>query len=722
MSCSHCVDNRNLLTIQSSPKDVEGAAEPTILLAGNPNVGKSTVFNLITGARQAVVNAPGTTVEVAVGRSARLGARIVDMPGTYSLVAQSPDEQVVVDTLAGVTGSFTDAASGRSVDLVVCVLDATALTRSLYLLGQVARTGRPIVVLVTLSDVASSEGESLALDGLAETLGVPVMAVDPRDAAQRQQIEDFLSAGLELRPRVRNIDPDPTAPGYNQVAAAAALASRECDTPAHLAGKVPCHCQKTGVCAHAPADSTASQSALDPTERATEIFAWVDEVEKELGRHEPDVGHLSRSDRIDALLLNPWLGIPFFFAVIWILFKIAGEWVTPVMDVFDAFFSSQEPGAASLANLTINVLERIGLGGTWVQGLLVDGLLTGLGVVASFVPLMFTIFLLMSLLEDSGYMARAAFLGDRMMRKLGLDGRVIMPLLMGFGCNLPSLAAVRTLPNARQRIVTVLVTPYTSCAARLTIYLMIARIFFPNHTGTVIFGLYMLSILMVILGALALKPIFTKGQAQAPLMLVLPPYGMPRVLGTAHNTWLRSWAFVKGAGKIIVAMTMVVWVLGAIPTTSGYGFADTDLPMEDSVYGAAAQALVPVFEPAGFGDWHMTGALMTGFVAKETVISSIVVSYNLDAEAAGDAEEGGSDLGGLPPLVKASFESAAGPAASLGALSFLIFVLTYTPCMATVAEQARQIGARLTSIAIGVQLIVAWLLAVGFFQVTRLFF
>ena len=671
MSCPHC--GPSSATGDTAVQECTGRngvhVEPTILLVGNPNVGKSTVFNLITGARQAVVNAPGTTVEVAVGRSARTGARVVDMPGTYSLVAQSPDEQVVVDTLAAAEGSFTDPSSGRDVDLVVCVLDATALTRSLYLLAQVARTGRPMVALVTLDDIAESEGEGTDISALASTLGIPVMVVDPRNHKVRASVEDFLARGLALRPRLVGIDPNPLAPGEN----------------------------------------------------AEELFDWVERTEGTLGRAEADSARMSRSDRIDRILLNPWLGIPVFIALMWLLFKVAGEWIGPVMDLFDGLFTSDAPGAFSLTNLTNALLALVGWDDTWVQGFLVGGILTGLGVVASFVPLMFIIFLMISLLEDSGYMARAAFLGDRLMRKIGLDGRVIMPLIMGFGCNLPSLAAVRTLPNNRQRIVTVLITPYTSCAARLTIYLMIARIFFPNHTGTVVFGLYMLSIVMVVLGALVLRPFFTKNETQAPLMLVLPPYGVPRILSTIHKTWLRSWSFVKGAGKIIVAMTLVVWALASIPTTSGYGFADPDLPMEDSAYGATAQMLVPVFKPAGFGEWHMTGALMTGFVAKETVISSIVVSYNLDEAAAGDAEDGGDDLGSLPDLVQDSFRQASGDAAPLGALAFLIFVLTYTPCLATVAEQARQIGGRLTAAAVAVQLVVAWLLAVGFFQIGSLF-
>lgn len=318
-------------------------------------------------------------------------------------------------------------------------------------------------------------------------------------------------------------------------------------------------------------------------------------------------------------------------------------------------------------------------------------------------------------------MARAAFLGDRVMRAIGLDGRVIMPLIMGFGCSLPSLAAVHTLSNARQRLITVLITPYTSCAARLTIYLMIARIFFPDHAGTVIFAMYVLSILLVIIAALVLRPFLNRNASETPLMLVLPAYQMPRLLVTLKSTWLRAWAFVKGAGKVIVLMTLVVWLMSAIPVASGYSFADEELPMEDSVYGATAQLLVPAFEPAGFGDWHMTGALMTGFVAKETLISSIVTSYNLDPATAGDAEEGGSDLGSLPELITSTFRGTAGEAAPLAAFAFMVFVLAYTPCLATVAEQARQVGGRITAGAVGVQLAAAWLLAVAIFQIGRLF-
>ncbi len=696
--------------------------QPTILLVGNPNVGKSTLFNTLTGSRQAVMNAPGTTVEVMVGAWRELNARLLDLPGTYSLVAQSPDEQAVVDTLAGAPGSFTDAAQGKSVDLVVCVMDANALSRSLYLLAQVARTGRPVVGVLTLTDVLEEDGGVLDVAALSKSVGIPLLAVDPRDLSMRGALTDFVAAGLARRPRVSGMLPDPTAPGYNQVAASMAVAQAHCTSTTGQRGNGLCHCSDGSPCAHDQVDSTEAIANASDADRASEIFAWIDRVEKQLGVQAADAKRLSRSDKIDRLLLHPAFGVVFFFAIMWLLFKVAGEWIGPVQDFMESLFGSTEPGAISLANGITHVLSWFGLENSWLNGLLAGGLATGLGVVASFFPLMFVIFLMISVLEDSGYMARAAFLGDRLMRKIGLDGRVILPLIMGFGCNLPALAAARTIPNDRQRLVTILVTPYTSCAARLTIYLMIARIFFPQHTGTVVFAMYVLSIVMVVLGALALKPIFLRKQVQAPLMLVLPAYGRPRALVTLRQTWLRAWAFVRGAGKIIVIMTAAVWLLAAIPVSSGYSFADPDLPMESSAYGRTAQMLEPVFQPAGFGEWHMTGALLTGFVAKETVISSIVVSYNLDEAAAGDAEDGGQDLGELPDLVRASFVKSAGDAAApIGAFAFLIFVLTYTPCMATVAEQARQIGAKITLAAVGIQLLVAWLLALGVFQIGRLF-
>ncbi|WP_331203663.1 ferrous iron transport protein B [Boudabousia liubingyangii] len=705
----------------------QSGGQPTVVLVGNPNVGKSTLFNALTGSKQKVVNAPGTTVDVMEGRIASLNARLLDLPGTYSLIPESLDEEVVTETLAGKPGSLTDIENGQRIDLVLAVLDATALRRSLYLLAQVAQAGLPVAAVVTLADVVEHEGEHVDQDRLSNALGIPVLVADPRKKGAAADITEFIQQSLDSAPRVRGVYPDPNAPGY-----------RELNTRPQPGNELPGGCCNRTALAQdrgrptgpdqlellpiepsGMADPEAEQRA-QATQRAAAIFDWVEALSAGLENDTPAEVKPSRSDKIDRFLLHPLVGIPFFFALMYLLFKIAGEWVGPVQDWFDALFSDDSEGAWSLANLTSHGLAAIGADGGWLEHLLVGGVCTGLGVVASFVPLMAVIFLAISILEDSGYMARAAFLGDRVMRSLGLDGRVILPFIMGFGCNLPALAGIKSLPSARQRIVSTLLIPYTSCAARLTIYLMVARIFFPDNVGTVVFGLYAVSILMVVLGALILKPFFG-GSGQAPLMLILPAYQMPRYLVLLRTTVMHVWQFVKGAGATIVAMTLVVWLMAAIPMAGDYKFAD-EIPMSDSLYGRTAQVLEPVFEPAGFGEWHMTGALMTGFVAKETVVSSIVTSYALDPEVdGGDAEDNGEDLGKLPELVNASFQKSAPEAPRLAAIAFLIFVLTYTPCLATVAEQARQIGWKMTTVAVIAQLVIAWLLAVGVFQIGKLF-
>ncbi|WP_246462348.1 ferrous iron transporter B [Trueperella pecoris] len=728
----------------------------SIALVGNPNVGKSTLFNGVTGSRQAVVNAPGTTVEVKAGTWKSLGVRILDLPGTYSLVPNSPDEKVVSDTLAGTyfgADTIASLSGTENVDLVLAVLDGGALTRSLYLVAQLAQTGYPVAAVIHMADVATDNGVNIDPSVVSRELGIPVMVFDPRKRASYASLDRFVEQAILEPKRVAGIEPDPAAPGYNSRAASGPVAqchlsdvdSRDLLAQTSCGARMSCGCGHQGVTSldlgptrtndvAKPSSMPAGDATGNPLqpaseaelERATTLFGWVDRVESAINTAAHDDGSasrgLSRSDRVDRVLLNPFVGPVVFFAVMWFLFKLAGEWVGPIQDHFDAFFTSDDEGALSVANGVGWLLSSAGLDGTWVESALIKGLVTGLGVVASFVPLMFVIFAALSILEDSGYMARAAFLADRLMRRIGLDGRVVLPLIMGFGCNLPSLAAARTLPSAAQRLVTVLITPYTSCAARLTIYLMIAKIFFPANAGTVVFAMYVISLALVVVAAWGLKHFFTKHEAEAPLMLILPAYQVPRLLVLTRHAVQRSWVFVKGAGKIIVAMTMVVWLLGAIPMAEGKSFADPELAMEHSAYGQIAKVLEPVFEPAGFGDWHMTGALMTGFVAKETVVSSIVASYNMDPEAAGDAEDNGDDLGVLPELLGQTFTQTAGEGLQgLAAIAFLVFVLAYTPCLATVAEQAKLIGSRRTTIAVVVQLLLAWALAVGIFQIGKLF-
>ena len=668
MSCPKCAP-----TVQTLPRPDSSVS---VALVGNPNTGKSTLFNALTGSKQHCVNAPGTTVECMVGTWQSANVRLMDLPGTYSLLPKSPDEQVVVDTL--VQRTSVPGGQEAPLSLALVVLDATSLERSLYLAGQVAQTGLPVACVVTLADVARQDGIELDPQRLERALKVPVTVVDPRHRPQAR-LDEFIARAL-ANPAVIDVGGSLDATG----------------------------------------------DFGDKMENAEQLFEWVEQILARAGLNSANLTEPSFSDKVDRILLNPFLGLPIFFAVMWLLFELAGSWVSPLQDFFENLFASTESGAFSLANGLSWVLGELSLADSCVHSLLVNGLATGLGVVASFLPLMLVIFLAISVLEDSGYMARAAFLADRIMRKIGLDGRAVLPLIMGFGCNLPSLAACRTLSNRNQRIITTLIIPYTSCAARLTIYLLIAKVFFPRHTGTVVWAMYVTSILLVVAAAWIAKH-FLPTDSEAPLMLVLPAYQCPRVLLTLRRAWLRSWAFVKGAGKIIVLLTMIVWLMSSIPLGQDAAqkhFADPTLTTVLSLYGKTAKALEPVFAPTGFGEWHMTGALMTGFVAKETVISSIVTSYNMDPENdGGDAEDGGNDLGKLPTLLRDSLTKSAGEGNEpIAALAFLVFVLAYTPCMATVAEQVRQIGGRLTAAAVLGQLVLAWILSVGIFQIGTLIF
>lgn len=624
-----------------------------VVLVGNPNVGKSTLFNCATRSSQDVRNAPGTTVEMHTGTWRDAGVHLVDLPGTYSLLARSPDEQVTTDVLAGRLGDRPA--------LAVVLLDATALTRSLYLLGQVAQTGVPVVAALTMLDLASEF--DVDPGRLERVLGIPVVAVDPR--AGTAGLADAVSHALVHPPHVAGIIQDPEAPGHPDLA-------------------VP---------------RVTAQLA-----RSESLFAWVEDVRGALDLP-TEAASRTRSDRIDDVLLHPWVGVPVFAAVMWAMFQLVTRVATPLMEWAGGLVTG--PVAAGAAAL----LGRVGLGGTAVEGLLVDGVIAGVGTVVSFAPLMALMFLAIAVLDDSGYLARAAFVADRAMRAIGLDGRAILPLIVGFGCNVPALAAVRALPDARQRTITAILVPYTSCAARLTVYVMLGAAFFPRQAGTVIFLMYVLSIALVVLAGLVMRRLSGSSASVAPLLMVLPAYQAPRVGAMASLTWQRTRDFVLGAGRMIVIVLTVMWLLMALPATGEHRIAD--VPVHDSVYGATAQAVAPVFAPAGFDSWQASAALITGFVAKEVVVGSFAQAFAVE-EPADPAEP--ATLG---DKLRETFEESSGGHGAAAALAFMVFVLAYTPCVATLAEQRRILGWRVTLAAVGAQLVAAWVLAVVTFQILR---
>ena len=331
----------------------------------------------------------------------------------------------------------------------------------------------------------------------------------------------------------------------------------------------------------------------------------------------------------------------------------------------------------------------------------------------TFVPLMAIMFLLLALLEDSGYMARAAVVTDRAMRAIGLPGRAFLPLVVGFGCNVPAVSATRVLPDARHRIMTALLVPFTSCSARLTVYVLVAATFFPANAGTVVFGMYLISILLVVLVGLALKSTLWRTVGEAPLMMDLPSYQRPSPRLILGQAWLRVRGFLQTAGHIIVVTVTLVWLLQAVPVRGGASFGN--VPPDDSLFAAMARAIAYLFSPAGFGDWHTAGALVVGFVAKEAVVSSWAQTY-----AAADPNAGLAPHQ-LQAHITHAFTISSGGATTAAVFAFLVFLLAYTPCVATVAAQRREIGGRWTLFGIGMQVGVAWVLAVAIFQLGRLF-
>ncbi|HEV7211303.1 MAG TPA: ferrous iron transporter B [Blastococcus sp.] len=621
-----------------------------VALVGAPNAGKSTLFNALTGASRNVGNWPGTTVEV--GRGAwPVGAavlQLLDLPGAYSLDAASPDEELT-------RRLFTGSEDAGQPDLALVVTDAAHLARSLYLVAELREQPRRVVVALTMVDVAERRGIAVDAGRLATALGVPVVVLDPR----RRNGRDALTAAVTTA----------------------------------LAGPPPA------------ARSRGPVDADDDLAVADERFRWVDEAIGAGGVTErpapPTV-----TDRVDRWATAPVVGPLLFLAVMWAVFQATTTVAAPLQNLLGGLVS----GPVTAAGRWLFAL--VGLDGSWAEGLMLDGLVAGVGMLLTFVPLMAIMFGLLAVLEDSGYMARAALVTDRVMRAIGLPGKAFLPLIVGFGCNVPAISATRILPDARHRVMTALLVPFTSCSARLTVYVLVAGTFFPRSAGTVVFGMYLTSILFVVVVGLALRRTLWRTVGQEPLVLDLPAYQRPTVRLTAAVTWLRLRGFLRTAGGIIVATVTLVWVLQAIPVHGSAAFGS--VPPEDSLFAAAARSIAPAFSPAGFGEWHTVGALVVGFVAKEAVLTSWAQTYAAADPTAGLAPDQ------LQAHVSVAFAASSGGAVTAAVLAFLVFLLAYTPCVATVAAQRREIGLRWTAFGIALQLTVAWTAAVAVFQLGRL--
>lgn len=649
-----------------------------VVFVGNPNVGKSSMFNALLGARTRTMNAPGTTVSITCGQyhyekpktaGNAQNWQFVDTPGTYSLAPMSPDEQVAVDALIGMSGMPVP-------DLAVVVLDATALSRSLYLLSMVVELGLPTVVALTMNGLAVRNGCGVDAERLSHLLdGMPVVAIDGRTGNGGKALADAIAASFEGTPVPHGLTALPTAT--------------------------------------ADADmKTADGLSVWAESRADARLDWTAGILRGLDMHAVD--HVTLSDRIDRVLLHPVIGVLVFLAVLFVVFQATTTLASPMQDWIDVTFRGW---CADGLDLLLGLFGPSVSGG-WLRSLLVDGLLDGVVTVLTFIPVMGIMFLLLSILEDSGYMARAAFVMDRAMRALGLDGRAFLPIIVGFGCNLPALAATRTLSDSRQRVLTGMLVPFAACSARLSVFLVLAHAFFPKYAGLVVFLMYVASVMVILLVGVLLRHTMFRGLEPEPLMLALPAYQCPRALQLARSVLLRLWGFIRGASVIIISMITALWLLQGIPVTANAGgFAHVD-DVHDSAYGVLADAVAPVFAPAGFDDWHASAALITGFVAKEVVVGSMSQSYHADEPDDAASQQAGE--GTLGQKLRASFDQSSHGHGKAAAIAFLLFTLAYTPCLATVAEMRRQFGTKVAARSVLLSLAVAYVIAIIAFQTLRL--
>lgn len=471
-------------------------------------------------------------------------------------------------------------------------------------------------------------------------------------------------------------------------------------------------------------------------------YGWINGLVKEVVRFtRKDLRTVS--DKIDRILTNRLLGIPIFLFMMWIVFKVTTDLSEPMLAWVEDLFEGP------LTSGVIGLMQWVGLGDTWLESLLVDGIIAGVGGVLVFVPVMAFLYLALALLEDSGYMARAAFVMDRLMHGLGLHGKSFLPMIVGFGCTVPALMATRTLENEKDRVLTGLLVPFMSCGARLPVYVLLASIFFPSNSGMVIFWLYVLGIVVAVLLGFLLKNTLFKDKEQAPFVMELPPYRIPTFKAIWFHMWERTSVFIKKAASIILIASVVIWLLLSIPIGAG-AFADT--PVEESAFAVVSDGVATIFKPLGFGEWQMSGPLLTGFVAKEVVVSTMSQIYDVSGneeasdelsffEGIGEILTGfidavwntiksipliiGIDLfeedietepSGLMAAIQESFDRSSNGHGALASVAYMAFVLLYTPCVAAVAAAKKELGTKWMWFSVIGQLAVAWVAAFVIFQ------
>lgn len=588
----------------------------TIALIGNPNVGKTTLFNALTGSNQYVGNWAGVTVDKKEGFLDK-NIKIVDLPGIYAMDTFSNEEKVSKDFL------YTD-----EVDLIINIIDGSNLERNLYLTSQLTQFNKPILLVVNMIDVAKSNGINIDYSLLSEKLGVNII---PISASKGEGVKEVIT--LLKNESYNNLNSQIlTKHNFSEM--------NERETYKYIENIL----------------SNCVEGTKSTTNKITGL--------------------------IDSIVLNRFLAYPIFILIMFLIFKCTFDWIGgPLQNLAD-----------TLINDKFVELIKIPLSNAspWFQSLIIDGIIGGVGGVIVFLPIILTLFIGISFLEDSGYMARTAFIMDKLMRKLGLSGKAFIPLLMGFGCSVPGIMSARTLESEKDRKLTALIIPFMSCNARLPVYGLFARILFPGHEVLVIMSLYLLGLIVAFIMAIIFKSTIFK-KDEEPFIIELPEYKLPEFKSLLIHTWEKGKGFLKKAGTIIFSISVLVWFLSNFNMS---GMVD----INDSFLATIGRFIAPVFVPLGFGTWENSVALLTGLMAKEVVVGTLSVLY----------------AGGVELAIASTFTAASG-------IAFLVFTLLYTPCVSVIATMKKEFSSKFALFSVVYQLVVAWIFAFGAYHLVSLF-
>ncbi len=657
----------------------------TIALAGNPNSGKTSIFNNLTGANQHVGNWPGVTVEKKEGSFFYEGIefKVIDLPGIYSLSASSIDEKIARDFLIQ-----------EKPDVVVSVIDSSNFERNFYLALQLLEMGVNLVLNLNMIDVADKKGININEKVLSLILDVPVVKTIANKnrnteqlkkaiatAAKKERVSNFeVKYNKEIEEAIKNIISK--FPSQNMPANERWLAITLLEGDQYLFNMAKKVYNLTDIENIALPEVNKIEKKYNDdilSIIADNRYGYIKGLVNEILTRKKKIGR-EISDKIDSVVLNKFLGIPIFLFLIYLTFQIVFTVGSPLVDWIGQFFDW-------LGNAIAPLLIKIGVSSIAVS-FIKDGIIGGVGSVIVFLPNILIMFLLLAFLEDSGYMARAAFVMDKFMHSLGLHGKSFIPMILGFGCNVPAIMATRTLESRKDRILTIMAIPYMSCSARLPIYVLFTSIFFPKHQGLIVFSLYLLGIIIAIFVANSFKILFFKKET-APLIMELPPYRLPQTKSALLQMWLKSKIFLYKAGTIIFFTVIIIWILSSLPVGVEYA-------SKQSWIGQIGTFFAPLLKPAGFGFWQAAVALIFGILAKEVVVGTL-----------------GTLFGGAESLSQALPHYFT----PLSAYAFLITSLIYVPCIATIGVIKRELNWKWALLSTGTSIFLGWFLAVLIYQI-----